>query len=81
MALPVRQVAIQRSDSLRGVFIAQALMYKRELFVWLDETGGDNRNCIRLCIERRNTEVSQDVGEGTEILCDCCHLHGRISCT
>lgn len=43
----VRQVALQRSDSLRGIFIAQALMYKRELFVCLDETGGNNRNCIR----------------------------------
>ena len=43
----VRQIALQRSDSLRGAFIAQALLYKRELFVWVDETGCDRRNCIR----------------------------------
>lgn len=43
----VRQVALQRSDSLRGAFIAQVLMYKRDLFVWVDETGCDRRNSIR----------------------------------
>jgi hypothetical protein len=27
--------------------MARALMYKKELFVWLDETGYDNRNYMR----------------------------------
>ena len=40
----VRQIALLRSDSLRGAFIAQALLYKPELFVW---TSCDRRNCIR----------------------------------
>lgn len=43
----VRQVALQRSHSLRGSFIAQALLYRRDLFVWLDETGCDRRNYMR----------------------------------
>ena len=43
----VRQVALQRTASLRGAFIAQALMYKRDLFVWVDETSCDKQNCIR----------------------------------
>ena len=43
----IRQIALQRSDSLRGSFIAQALLYKRDLFVWLDETGCDKRSCMR----------------------------------
>ena len=43
----VRQVALQRSHSLRGAFIAQVLMYKRDIFVWVDETGCDTQNSIR----------------------------------
>ena len=43
----VRQVAAQRSDSLRGSFMAQVLLYRPELFVWMDETGCDRRNCMR----------------------------------
>lgn len=43
----VRQIAAQRSDSLRGSFIAQVLLYRRELFVWMDETGCDRRHCMR----------------------------------
>ena len=34
----VRQVALQRTASLRGAFIAQALMYKLDLFVWVHVT-------------------------------------------
>ena len=43
----IRLVALQRSDSLRGSFISQVLLYKRDLFVWVDETGCDRRNCMR----------------------------------
>ena len=43
----IRQVAIQRSVRLRVEFMTRALMYKKELFVWLDETGCDNRSYMR----------------------------------
>ena len=43
----IRQVALQRSDSLRGSFMTQVLLCKRELFVWVDETGCDRRDCMR----------------------------------
>ena len=31
----IRQVALQRSVSLQGEFIAQVLLYKKEMFVWM----------------------------------------------
>lgn len=43
----IRQVAIQQSVELRGKFMAEALLYRKELFVWVDETGSDNRSCMR----------------------------------
>lgn len=43
----VRQVALQRSLSLRGMFMAQVLLYDRHKFVWVDETGSDNRDYMR----------------------------------
>lgn len=43
----IRQVALQRSLRSRGEFMAKALMYKKELFVWLDESGSDNRTYMR----------------------------------
>ena len=43
----VRQVALQRSLDLRGIFMAQVLIYDRHKFIWLDETGYDNCNYMR----------------------------------
>ena len=43
----IRQVALQRSLSLRGIFIANALLYAMEMFVFLDETGCDNKSFMR----------------------------------
>ena len=43
----VRQVALQRSSSLRGYFMAQVLLYSKEQFVWLDETGCDKKTFMR----------------------------------
>ena len=43
----VRQVALQRCYALRGAFMAQCFMFKREMFVWTDESGSDSRNHIR----------------------------------
>ena len=43
----IRQVALQRCESLRGAFMAQCLLFKRDTFVWVDETGSDRRNCVR----------------------------------
>ena len=37
----IRVVAAQRSTALRGQFIAQALLFSKDLFVWVDETGCD----------------------------------------
>ena len=43
----IRQVALQRSAELRGEFMSQALLYKKEMFVWVDESGCDNRTYMR----------------------------------
>lgn len=43
----IRVVAIQRSDTLRGQFMAELLLFQRHTLVWLDETGSDRRNFMR----------------------------------
>jgi len=43
----IRQVAKQRSESLRGGFRAQTFLFRREMFVWVDETGTDRKDNIR----------------------------------
>ncbi len=43
----IRQVAVQQSVKLRGEFMAKALLYKRDMYVWLDEAGCDNLNFMR----------------------------------
>ena len=43
----MQSVALQRSAQLRGAFMAQAILYRREMFVWVDEMGSDNRNTMR----------------------------------
>ena len=40
----IRHTALQRSTELRALFMAQALWFPREFFVWMDETGSDARN-------------------------------------
>ena len=39
----MRQIALQRSSRFRGYFKAQVLLYSKEQFVWLDETGYDKK--------------------------------------
>ena len=43
----IRQVALQRNTSSRASFMAQVLLYPRNFFVWVDETGCDARNYMR----------------------------------
>ena len=43
----VQRVACQRSTILRAKFMSEALVYNRDKFVWIDETGSDRRNCLR----------------------------------
>ena len=43
----IRVVASQRSIELTGKFMAQALLFSKGLFVWVDETGCDRWNYIR----------------------------------
>ena len=43
----IRQVAKQRCHSLRGAFMAQSFLFSRNMFVWVDETGANNRDHIR----------------------------------
>ena len=47
MTRKVRQVAKQRCHSLRGAFMAQSFLFTRNMFVWVDETGANNRDHIR----------------------------------
>ena len=37
----IRRVALQQSAVLRGQFMADVLLYRREMFVWVDESGCD----------------------------------------
>ena len=43
----IKQVALQRRETLRGAFMAHFFLSKREMFVWVDETGSDARNSLR----------------------------------
>ena len=43
----IRQVPTQRCEMLRGQFMSHCFLFKREIFVWADETGVDKRNHIR----------------------------------
>ena len=43
----VQNVAKQRSLQYRAEFIARALLYRKEFFVWVDETGSDRRQAMR----------------------------------
>ena len=43
----LRKVAIQRSEEKRGEFAAEVNFLDPNMFVWLDETGFDQRNNIR----------------------------------
>ena len=43
----VRLIALQRSEYLRAMFMAEVLQYKREQFVWIDESGCDARSYRR----------------------------------
>ena len=38
------QVALQRSSELRGAFMAWCFSLKRDMLVWVDETGSDSRD-------------------------------------
>ena len=44
----VQQVARQRSVDYRAAFMAQVRQYDPEYFVWVDETGSDARNQMRM---------------------------------
>lgn len=43
----VRQIALQRSYSLRGAFRALCSLFNPDVFVFVDETGADHRDHIR----------------------------------
>ena len=43
----VRMVALQRSEYLRAMFMAEVLLYRRDQFVWIDESGCDARSYRR----------------------------------
>ena len=40
----IRHIALQRSDELRGRFIAEISIYEPEMIIWIDESGCDRRN-------------------------------------
>ena len=43
----IQQIALQRRIQYRGEFMAEVQLYKKEQFVWIDETGCDKRDNIR----------------------------------
>ena len=43
----VQHIAKQRSIEYRAEFVAHTMLYNRECFVWVDETGSDKRKAMR----------------------------------
>ena len=43
----IQRVALQRSDEQRAKFIADVSVYDPSMFIWIDESGCDRRNCMR----------------------------------
>ena len=43
----IRQVAKQRSDALRDMFMSHVLHFDTSMLVWVDESGSDRRACMR----------------------------------
>ena len=43
----IRHIALQRSDELRGRFMAEISIYEPEMIIWIDESGCDRRNSTR----------------------------------
>ena len=43
----IGQVALQRCAALRGAYTTQCLMFRPDMFVFVDETGSDRRNSMR----------------------------------
>lgn len=42
----IKQVALQKSECLRGTFVAEMSFFSLHQLVWVDETGCDARNHI-----------------------------------
>jgi len=40
----VRQIASQRCYALRGAYMAQSTLFRRDMFVWVDESGSVARD-------------------------------------
>ena len=43
----IRQMAVQRSNELRGAVMAQCFLLKRDMLVWVDETGSNSCGHVR----------------------------------
>ena len=43
----IQHIATQRSKEYRASFIADMSFYKKEMLVWVDESGCDKRNLLR----------------------------------
>ena len=43
-------IALQRSEYLRAMFMAEVRLYRRDQFVWIDESGCDAQSLI--CSDR-----------------------------
>ena len=67
----VRQIALQRSFELRGLFMAQVLLYDKDKFVWLDETGCNNSRKYGYAIRGETPHCHTMLVRGTPNICDC----------
>ena len=45
----LRLIAAQRDDFLRQTYASEVLMYKADMFIFVDETGTDARDKIQKC--------------------------------
>lgn len=43
----MRVIALQQSEELRLRFMAEISIFDPNMLLWIDETGSDQRNCIR----------------------------------
>ena len=43
----IQRVASLRNDDLRGKFMADVVSFNRDMLVWIDESGCNNKDCLR----------------------------------
>ena len=66
----IQHIALQRSDSYCGAYVAEISMYEANMLVFADETGKDERDCLRrfgYALRGQTPQCTQVFRRGTRI--------------